>query len=354
MAEIGVLENGRFTLSDGIEKLIVGAGFALNPKKTRLSHRLSRQEVTGLTVNSHPNVSSRFSRDTRAMCNELLWGRAPFKHAFWSNEKLPVSLEQLEGRLSFEDFVRDPRRRRLISEKIDKPTKFESLYRDFLLYRYLLRSNGPVFFAEGESDRIYVDLALKRLRLGSRTFFIEDNGKEVRRYEMPGDRSTFHELTSLGGGTSNLHHGLILISQFFRKFKYPQTRWPAIVLVDSDVAGFNFAKQAGSWFGAEFDNDSHSEIFPLRLGLYIVFVPIPVGRKTAAIEHLIPKSLRDIELGGKKFSMDNKFDASKFFGKVVLAKYIRNDVGIDLKFFDRLVVRLEDTIALYEADSGVD
>lgn len=50
---------------------IVDSGFKINKNKTRLQHRTSRQEVTGLTVNKLVNVNKKYYRDLRAMCHSL-------------------------------------------------------------------------------------------------------------------------------------------------------------------------------------------------------------------------------------------------------------------------------------------
>jgi hypothetical protein len=42
-----------------VDEVIRAEGFRLNPRKSRLSTRAGRQQVTGLVVNEHPNVSRR-------------------------------------------------------------------------------------------------------------------------------------------------------------------------------------------------------------------------------------------------------------------------------------------------------
>ena len=213
---------------------------------------------------------------------------------------MTVTAHQIEGRLSFENLVRGHHLKRGITEKQDNPTKFEKLHRDFLLHKYLIKGRGPAFICEGEFDRIYIDLMIRRLRADSAVYFSNGQEGQKRQYEIPGNSETFHQLTSLGGGTSNMSYGLLQINKFLKKYKNPEPKWPTIVLVDSDNAGFEFAKVAGSWFDVKFDKEKSSDIFPIRLGLYIVFVPVPEGKKSAVIETLISREAAETRVGWKK------------------------------------------------------
>lgn len=48
-----------------LKRIIEGQGFKMNEKKTRLQQRGERQEVTGVTVNTKPNVPQKYVRDIR-------------------------------------------------------------------------------------------------------------------------------------------------------------------------------------------------------------------------------------------------------------------------------------------------
>ncbi|HFK7850281.1 TPA: reverse transcriptase domain-containing protein, partial [Listeria monocytogenes] len=54
-----------------LEIIIKQSGFKINPKKTRLQYKTSRQIVTGLVVNKKVNVTREFYKNTRAMANSL-------------------------------------------------------------------------------------------------------------------------------------------------------------------------------------------------------------------------------------------------------------------------------------------
>ena len=58
-------------LGEELVNRITDAGFAVNPDKTRMQLRTSRQLVTSLTVNAKVNVRKEYYKRTRAMCDAL-------------------------------------------------------------------------------------------------------------------------------------------------------------------------------------------------------------------------------------------------------------------------------------------
>jgi RNA-directed DNA polymerase len=57
-------------LGSELTSVIAKHQFSVNPSKTRVRTRFKRQEVTGLTVNTKPNVSRRYVRDLRAAIHD--------------------------------------------------------------------------------------------------------------------------------------------------------------------------------------------------------------------------------------------------------------------------------------------
>jgi hypothetical protein len=55
-----------------LSKIIQKSGFSINAIKTRMQHCDSRQDVTGLVVNSKVNVRAEYERTARAMVHRLL------------------------------------------------------------------------------------------------------------------------------------------------------------------------------------------------------------------------------------------------------------------------------------------
>ena len=78
-----------------LEEVIVSSGFEINPKKTRLSNNMQRQEVTGLVVNKKITVKREYVKNTRAMAFQL------YKDGAFEIDKKPGTLNQLTGRFAF-------------------------------------------------------------------------------------------------------------------------------------------------------------------------------------------------------------------------------------------------------------
>lgn len=72
-----------------LDEVIISSGFEINPKKTRLSNNMQRQEVTGLVVNKKINVKREYVKNTRAMAFQL------YKDGAFEIDKKPGTLNQL-------------------------------------------------------------------------------------------------------------------------------------------------------------------------------------------------------------------------------------------------------------------
>ncbi|MBC9031828.1 RNA-directed DNA polymerase [Sphingomonas sp. JC676] len=156
---------GGWAAGPALIKAIQRSGFALNPKKTRMQLRQSRQDVTGLVVNEKVNIRSEYYRDARAKCDRLFkTGKYQTKHLLrkedgtFAIEELDGTLDQLEGTLSFIDSVK---RHKQTIGRDHKRSGAERLYRSFLLYHHFYASQMPVILCEGKTDNIYVRCAVQ-------------------------------------------------------------------------------------------------------------------------------------------------------------------------------------------------
>ncbi|MEO1221919.1 MAG: retron Ec67 family RNA-directed DNA polymerase/endonuclease [Pseudomonadota bacterium] len=127
-------------LSKEIEK----SGFFINPVKTRMSLRRSRQTVTGLVVNERANITQDYYRAARAMCNSLFQTGLYYKAGDDPTDTID-NLNHLEGTLSHIYFVKARRDRKPKVNKLARaagefspPRAPEDLYRKFLFYKYFL------------------------------------------------------------------------------------------------------------------------------------------------------------------------------------------------------------------------
>lgn len=208
-----------------LEEVIISSGFEINPKKTRLSNNMQRQEVTGLVVNKKINVKREYVKNTRAMAFQL------YKDGAFEIDKKPGTLNQLTGRFAFifqidqynnyllykksliqnnldsqkyllgRDsskkseskyywkyifYNKDLRKELFYNEKHNTyklPTEFYSIgkeekkmymslfnsrekeYKKFLFYKYFFGNDKPLIITEGKTDPRYIKAALKKLYL---------------------------------------------------------------------------------------------------------------------------------------------------------------------------------------------
>ncbi len=122
---------GAFHLA--LARIFTQSSLPINPIKTRMSLKDSRQMVTGLVVNQRPNVTREYYLRTREMCHTLFKTGSlivpPFTSSFSDNcsqkqKNSPDPLAALEGRLSHIHHICEKSDRRTIQEKQDTPTQF--------------------------------------------------------------------------------------------------------------------------------------------------------------------------------------------------------------------------------------
>ena len=206
-----------------LEEVIISSGFEINPKKTRLSNNMQRQEVTGLVVNKKINVKREYIKNTRAMAFQL------YKDGAFEINKTPGTINQLTGRFAFifqidqynnyllykksliqnnldsqkyllgrnsskkseskyywkYIFYNKDLRKELFDNKkhntYNLPTEFYSIskeqkktymslfnsrekeYKKFLFYKYFFGNDKPIIVTEGKTDPRYIKAALKKL-----------------------------------------------------------------------------------------------------------------------------------------------------------------------------------------------
>ena len=206
-----------------LEEVIISSGFEINPKKTRLSNNMQRQEVTGLVVNKKINVKREYIKNTRAMAFQL------YKDGAFEIDKKPGTINQLTGRFAFifqidqynnyllykksliqnnldaqkyllgrnsskkseskyywkYIFYNKDLRKELFDNKkhntYNLPTEFYSIgkeqkktymslfnsrekeYKKILFYKYFFGNDKPIIVTEGKTDPRYIKAALKKL-----------------------------------------------------------------------------------------------------------------------------------------------------------------------------------------------
>jgi len=228
-----------------LQRLVAHAGFSINPAKTHMQHRTSRQVVTGLVVNQKINVRHEYRHNVRAMVHSL-FSKGKFdlcglveKNGVVAIEKREGTLNELHGRLGFIDSID------LYNKKNAQPpqnsaqlSKKEATYRQFLIYKDFYTTERPVIMCEGKTDNIYLKYAIRSL---AREFpeLAEESANDkitlkVRLYKYA-KSSTARILGLHDGGNTALSSFIATYKRDTNKFSAPGQTKPVIILYDNDA-----------------------------------------------------------------------------------------------------------------------
>lgn len=330
--------------------LIKVSGFSLNPSKSRMQYRSSRQEVTGLVVNQVLNVRCEYRRTARAMVHTLLkTGEYYFKRKHIdkdgnaSDECIVGRSRQLGGVLGFIDQVDQ-------LAAGDTSSKKSEIFRRFLIFDRFYRSDRTVLVCEGKTDNVYLTHAIRSLatqfpRLATKY----EDGKidiKIRRFRYTG-RST-NRILGINGGAADLGHFLRLYRAEVERISAPGMQWPVIVLIDNDSGASPVYSIIRQITGKKPLGDEHY-IHVVR-NLYVIATPKLGEAKESKIEDFFAEEARSIVLGGKKFNPSNNYDADVEYGKAEFAYKVvePNAASIDFSGFQVLLERISEVIEIHK------
>lgn len=338
-----------------LRKEIESAGFFINPKKTRMSLRRSRQSVTGLVVNAKVNISQDFYRATRAMCH-LLFQTGSYFRSGDDPANATSDLGPLEGLLSHIHFVKARRDR---SSKINKlakasgefhsPRAPESLYRKFLFYKYFVVPSAPLIVTEGPSDVIYLQCAIKSLVKKFPLIAKEEDGKAKPLVRFLKSSGISRDLLNLGNGAGGQAALIADYGNMLKKYGHKPMAHPIIVLCDNDDGLKTVVKVAKSKSTKPIGSTTVDPFYHLGHNLYLVKVPegAPVAERD--IESLFDPALLKTVLDGKTFDPKKEHGDHTTYGKVAFAEsVVRANAGtVDFSGFENLLVRISEAVKHY-------
>jgi len=314
-----------------LNAIISHANFSVNTGKTRMQYRSSRQDVTGLVVNLKVNIRREYRHAVRAMVHTLFSTGSFQVHGPVTNNGVKVlemrngTLDELHGRLGFIDSVD------LYNKKIQPRdrasavvSKKEGMYRQFLIYRDFYTAELPVILCEGKTDNVYIKHAIRKLAhqfpLLAR---LDDKGNtsmQVRLYKYA-QSSTGRILGLKDGGTSHLNKFIGSYKKEIERFNAPGLRHPLIILFDNDSGADPIGNAIRSASGNTQRFNRDAPFIHIVKNLYAV--PIPRnGKSDCKIENLFDAKTRGKVLDGKKFTTENEYDPSKYYGKAVFAEKV--------------------------------
>lgn len=371
-AELMGQDSGIYLPGHKLKSEISRAGFELNAKKTRILYQDSRQEVTGLVVNTKPNVKSEYWRTVKSQCH-LLFKSGSFKKKE-GNEILDGNIYELEGRLNFIDQVDYYNRLRqkpalnpeYASSKHGINTRAllsgrEKTFSQFLYYRAFYANEKPTIVCEGKTDNIYIKAAISKYAIDYPKLAKPKTANSPYKLLVSlfnySERTRF--LLQLYGGTSYLKDFIESFNTHYKFYQAPPPNNPVIIVLDNDT-GFDkiegllkgnllnatpYPKMPGKneYRGAEFIHITNN--------LYVVLTPLGNADKQTAIEDLFTSATLKEKVSGKSFNSTNKIDITKEYGKEIFAKKVilAKKPTIDFVGFKILLNRIVKCIEHYDS-----
>jgi len=327
----------RWTLSGAVCHAVKACGFSINASKTRLQHRRSRQDVTGVVVNRRVNVKSDYQRRLRVMVHHLR-STGEFHRsvsALGTTGDTEVREEkgtraQLQGMIAFvlqaNEFHRG---------EADLPKELmgiEKLYRRFLFYTQFADAGLPVFLFEGKTDGTYLSCAIRSLAAANPALI----AKSELLVRLLRSTPRFERLFGLTGGSSPLISFVKDYHDEYRFIQGPKGSNPVIAVFDNDSAGRGVVKAYEKQHKTKLQ--SGAQHFRVHDNLYVLLTS-PYGAPDHCIEDFFDQTFLATTLAGKTLNRTNKPNGPNEISKAVFAeKLVRpNAAKIDFGGFQPLL-----------------
>ncbi|MCZ4298301.1 retron Ec67 family RNA-directed DNA polymerase/endonuclease [Henriciella marina] len=304
--------------------------FAVNPAKTRMQCKRARQMATGLIVNEKLNVPCEYRKRTRAMCHSLFTTGEAYTISSTDGVKVPLSLPQVRGRMSFEFSVRSVeyvdsskgniRPFRDFKKAKEKAPEFYRRYRNLLLFEMLHANEMPTILCEGKTDNVYLKCALQKLAPQYPKMISSSGERKVRFFNYS---TTTDVLLGLSGGIGGLKNFLETLRDAQNTFEVAPTEHPLIILVDNDAAAKSVWSVVKSILNSHSAVDGSAPHYKIFSNTFVVPIPKVNPATPIIIEELFPLSVLNTKLNGKVFNPHNPGGvSSKEYGKWAFAKNV--------------------------------
>ncbi len=349
------LHGADWEVGSKLRKEIEKSGFLINPVKTRMSYRRSRQIVTGLVVNQKVNVNQDYYRTARAMCNALFQTGSYFKPGDDPANAID-NLNPLEGALSHIYFVkerldREPKLKKSAKDagEFKPPHAPKELYRKFLFYKYFATPKAPLIVTEGISDIIYLKCAIRSLVEKFPLLGKEEGGKFMQLVHFLKPTGTLRDILNLGNGAAGQDTLISSYTNRLEKYAHKTIAYPVIILCDNDSGPEKVFKSAGKKSGTKITEETTKPYYHLCENLYLVKVPEGEPAQPREIEDLFEKTLLETKLNGKSFDRKKDHENERHYGKTYFANRVVRAKCKTVNFsgFEPLLKRIEAVLEDY-------
>ena len=333
-----------WTLSSDVNQAVKACGFSINASKTRLQHRRSRQDVTGIVVNRCINVNSDYQRRVRVMVHHLrssgeFYRKTSALSAAGITEvkQRKGTRAQLQGMIGFilqvEKFRRgkDPLPEDLMG--------IERLYRRFLFYTLFADHEMPVVLFEGKTDGIYLNRAIRSLAAAFPMLIAKSELLvHLLRYTPRVER-----LFELSGGGRPLISFVTQYHDEYRFIKGPKGTKPVFAVFDNDTMGEAVIRAVEKRYKTTAAFGAQS--FRVCDNLYIVLTSLH-GAPSHCIEDCFDPAFLKAAIPGKTINRTNKPNGPNEVSKAWFAEkiVIPHAKAIDFHGFQPLLNVIADVI----------
>lgn len=337
-----------------LSKIIEKEGFQLNPKKTRMQYRDSRQEVTGLIVNHRINTRSEYRRLARAMTHQLVT-TGKFQISAMKADalgtlvptKIDGNIRHLQGMFGFIDWI-DLGHKKARQTLDGKPSSIDKAYKRFLMHRDFWASSSPVILCEGKTDSVYLRGAIRRLATAHPNLVsMSAAGKAEYKVRFFNYSYTSQRILDLSGGASVVKKFITGYIKSVKKTPVPANQKPLLVLLDNDTGGKVFYSLIKEYSGTNTSANGMEDYYHLAANVYVVFTPIAKVGDESSIEDFFDPALLGTKIEGKSFNAENEgFDENTEYSKADFAtKVVRPNIAmINFDKFDPILTRIESAI----------
>jgi RNA-directed DNA polymerase len=335
-----------------LESLIERSGFSITAPKNRMQYRESRQEVTGLVVNSKVNVRREYRHSVRAMAHRLF-----MTGEFQALPALtPGTLPQLHGMIGHIDHIdrynADRRRKdgsHLHAEAKGLVSK-EILYRRFLVFKEFYCAIQPTVLCEGKTDNVYIKHAIKSLAAHYPGLIATNptNQSKLKIRIFKYTNTSTGRVLKLEGGTGQLKNFISHYANELKRFKAPGMAQPIMLLIDND-SGSNEIYSTIKTITKKAPDHAAPYIHIVG-NLYLVATPLKPENGPSAIEDFFDDQTKAFTVNGKTFDPKKEMDTDNNYGKAIFSQLVEQNASkIDFSGFGPILDRLSAVIEVHAA-----
>ncbi|MFW1953685.1 retron Ec67 family RNA-directed DNA polymerase/endonuclease [Acinetobacter beijerinckii] len=306
-------------------KIITDSWFEINVKKTRLTHKQNRQEVTGLIVNKKVNVSNDYYRYSRCMVHNYC-KTSIYKKSKFHNKQDNIEVNAITGVVNhIFNIKKNEYAKSLNFREYNSLDSIEKFYIDFHFHKECVHNLKPYIICEGITDPLHLKNAYKNLNMNPSIFKIKSI-EEIK---------SLNNVMGLSNGVGPMIKFLIEYSKIYKsKVKNPIA---CIFLVDGDSDGNNFIKSVRDFYkqNTQLDFPNYRDLSSNLLETYhitnnIFTTQLPNGK---CIEDIYDPTVLKMKLNNRSYNKSNKsFDLLKFYGKTDLINKVIKPANKSIDF----------------------